>query len=197
VSATEDNPNDRPITEHREVRVSDPRLSDRTNELLTEEVREILGKDEVDVPVGRPHRARGERRPASASITNASGALSLIALMLVVVAVVALLAGASWWLVPVALLVVGGALGLIVRFVMQTTSIPEHVAPTTAAALQAEGVANPDEFVSDIVEEFTEPRGSETDEHRTIPAREDPAQASAEQKDAMTPTSDRSDAVGP
>jgi hypothetical protein len=112
-------------------------------------------------------------------------------------ALVGLFAGGSWWLAPVALLAVIFALGWIIRVVLQTTAIREHAAPTTTAALQAEGVANPDQFLTDIVDEFIATDRTGSGEDRTASTQEDPAQAAAEQKDAMTPTSGRSKAVGP
>jgi cytoskeletal protein RodZ len=100
-------------------------------------------------------------------------------------------------LVAVALLLVIFALSWIVRMVLQATRIPEHASPTTTAALRAEGIANPDEYLSEIVDEFTEPTDADSSEDRTASVQEDPAQAAAEHKDAMTPTSGRSKAVGP
>jgi len=49
-----------PPLERREVRASDPHLSDETNARLTEELREIVGADVVEVPVDRERIAEGE-----------------------------------------------------------------------------------------------------------------------------------------
>src|SRR3954471_16186919 len=48
---------DRAETERRFVRSEDPSLTPEANRLLTDEVRAVIGKDEVEVAVGTPHRS--------------------------------------------------------------------------------------------------------------------------------------------
>jgi hypothetical protein len=47
-------------TERRAVRSQDPSLTDEANELLTQELREVIGSDEVVVPKTVPRRGEGE-----------------------------------------------------------------------------------------------------------------------------------------
>jgi hypothetical protein len=65
---------DRPPTDRRAVRSADPSLSAEANRLLTLELREIAGRDVVDVPVGRLDPARtvhGVHGPVVADVLGA------------------------------------------------------------------------------------------------------------------------------
>jgi hypothetical protein len=47
-------------TEEREVKAADPDLSPETNERLTRELRDVIGRRRVSVPADRPRGSRGE-----------------------------------------------------------------------------------------------------------------------------------------
>jgi len=49
----------------REVRAADPELSETDNQRLTEEVREVVGTDHLQVPEDLPHPSQGEHPPVS------------------------------------------------------------------------------------------------------------------------------------
>jgi hypothetical protein len=131
------------------------------------------------------------------NVTGARLMFTVIGSMALVVALVAVLSGAGWWFLPIALFALVGLLGWLVRVVLQMTSIREHASPATTAAMEADGVTNPDEFFSAIVEEFTEATDDETSEDRTVSSQQDPSRAGAEQQKSATQASGRSDAVGP
>lgn len=60
-------------TEERLVRSEDPRLTDEANEMLTEELREVVGRDTVEVRAGTPRRherARGGHHPIVATLMS-------------------------------------------------------------------------------------------------------------------------------
>ena len=114
-------------------------------------------------------------------------------LIAVLVGVIVSLAAGSWWFLPLALAVLGLATLVVVGGVLQMTSQTEHLSPGAAARLEAEGVGDPDAVFTELVQEYAREPGSE---HRT-PADEDPAQAAAEQRSAVTPSHDPSKPVGP
>jgi hypothetical protein len=187
-------------TELRTVEVTDSRLSPETRAMLTEEAREVVGHDRVEVPASRAHPAEGERPLQAGSLLNLTGnrlMIKTIASMFVMVGVVALLSGSGWWFLPIAILALVALLLSIARLVLQMTSIREHASPLATAAMEADGIANPDEFFSAVVEEFTEATDDEISEHRTVSVQEDASRAGAEQRATGTQTSGRSKAVGP
>lgn len=64
-------------TETRPVRSADPSLSDHANDLLTQELREVIGRDEVELPADRAditREAHATHSPAMAGlVTNRVG----------------------------------------------------------------------------------------------------------------------------
>jgi hypothetical protein len=92
--------------------------------------------------------------------------------------------------------------------ITRMTTISEHPSPEVAAALAEEGVTNPDEHFSRMVEEFREQPDGIADERgatevispgfneRTVPADEATAEGSVEQSSAITPTSQPSRPAG-
>ena len=191
-------PGKRDDGERREVRSSDPSLSPEANRVLTQELRQAVGREEVVVPAGRPHaeRERHGGRPAVA-VLLAEHRL-VVALMLLgalVVGAIVSLASGSWWFLLLALGL--DVLGLIVvtAIVLAMTTETEHLSPAAAARLEDEGVSDPDRVFSDLVEGFA-PGDREGDERQT-PAQEDPAQATAEQRSSVTPSEEGSRPVGP
>jgi hypothetical protein len=193
--------------EIREVRVSDPHLSPSANERLTEDLRETLGADEVRVPADRPRASRGElpqRSPLAERLGEHRFLLvRTFCFALVVGAILALLTG-SWWLLPAAVIVHAAGTVAVATIAIGMTTSRERPAPTTVAQLSEEGVRDPERHFSALVEEFSpasapgtadrDARGTAdvlTPGHnvRRAEAIDAPAQASAEQSGAMTPTS--------
>src|SRR3954447_15501183 len=145
-------------TERRFVHSEDPSLSPEANRLLTKELREVIGREEVEVPVGTPRRARDAhagRSPLVATLV-ANRPLILVALLAAVV-VGGIISLATGWYVAVLLAVGLHALGtmLVAAGAIQLTTQVEHVAPETAARLEQEGVGDPDRVLGQLVEDFT------------------------------------------
>jgi hypothetical protein len=194
-------------TERRFVRSEDPSLTPEANRMLTEELREVVGKDEVRVPVGTPRRAgdrHGDHSTLVATLVSNRPIILVTLLMAVVVGgIVSLTTG---WYVAVLLAVGLHALGtmLVAAGAVQLTTQVEHVAPETAARLEAEGVGDPDRVLGQLVEDFagaTEAGGvtevvSSGNNDRTVHATDDPAKAMLEQRTAMTPQSAPGQAAG-
>lgn len=192
-------------TETREVAAADPHLSAETNARLTEELRETVGTERVEVPVERPRASHGEQRQAPGLFgwLNESR-LELLrgtVIVLTFAAIVALVTN-RWWVLPIAAGV--HALGTMSVFLaaVRLTTLTEHPAPDVAAALSEEGISSPDEYFSKMVDEFraTPERGasevlSPGNEERTADPLDDPAEAGAEQSSAPTPTSAPSEPV--
>jgi len=147
--------------EDRVVRVSEPGLSDDANNLLTTEVREIVGRAHVSVPRDRPHASEDEPPRGSRLLTTLHDNRVLFGMTvpagLVVAAVVALLID-RWWLLPVATVVLLLATFGVVALVFSVEGGREQPSATTVALLEEEGVRDPERLLSDVVEEFTEDR---------------------------------------
>jgi hypothetical protein len=185
-------------TERRFVRSEDPSLSPEANRLLTDELREVVGADEVEVPKDTPRRAterHGSRSTMVATLVDNRPIVLVTLLAAVVVGgIVSLTTG---WYVAVLLAVGLHALCtmLIVAGAVQLTTQVEHVAPETAARLEEEGVGDPDRVLGELVEDFTGTRKAggvpeviaAGDNERTVEAGADPARAAIEQRTAMTP----------
>src|SRR4051794_37930354 len=194
-------------TERREVRSEDPSLSAEANRLLTGELRQVVGKREVEVPAGRPHRAQEAHATHSkfvASLLDNRPVIIVTFLVALVVGVVISLSTDSYSAVIIALGVHALATVCVIFGAVQLTTEQEHVAPETAALLEREGVADPDRVLTDLVEDFagaTEARGATEvlaggHNERTVGAEEDPAKAMVEQRTAMTPQSRPGPAAG-
>ena len=188
--------------EVRTVRVDEPQLSERANRLLTEEAREVLGTREVRVPADRPSPSHGgdapRRRPRLLPWQPKEMIVGLVGAALVVVAVIAgFAAGGSWWLLPVAFLVLLGMAYFVAAMGFQMMSRAERPSPTTVAILEEEGVRDPEELFSDIVAEFTEDTGAQGTNDRTTNVTDDPTKAAAEHESSITPSSGASRPVGP
>jgi len=194
-------------TVRREVRSEDPSLSPEANRLLTGELREAVGSDHVEVPEDALERSRDRHADGSgfmgALARNRVLLLVSLLVLLTVGAIIALITG-SWW----ALLVAAGvhALGTLVTAAsaIQITTDVEHVDPTTAARLEAEGVGDPDRLLSDLVEDYagadhargtTEVVSTGHNENAADPLAE-PAKATVEQRTAITPSARASSPSG-
>lgn len=194
-------------TERRAVRSDDDSLSPRANELLTRELRAAVGSDEVVVPKHRPHRetqAHGGRSPFTAAlVSNRPLIMVTFFVALVVGAIIAMVTDQYWAVVVAAAVHAFGTL-LVAAGTIALTTQTEHMDPAVAARLEEEGVGNPDAVLSDLVEDFSraqEARGvpevvSSGHNERTVAPEDDPAQATVEQRSAMTPTSGRSEVAG-
>jgi hypothetical protein len=194
-------------TERRFVRSEDPSLTPEANRLLTEEVREVVGQDEVEVPVGTPRRSSARHGNHSSLVaTLISNRPILIVSFLAALVVGGIISLATGWYVAVLLAVGLHALCtmLVAAGAVQLTTQVEHVGAETAARLESEGVADPDRVLTELVEDFagahqaggvTEVVSSGNNE-RTVEAGDDPAQAMLEQRTAMTPQAHPGPAAG-
>jgi hypothetical protein len=192
--------------EERTVLAEDPELSSETNERLTAELRDVVGTDRVEVPADRPHASRGEHpQQHGLAATLNMHRLQVVratAIVLTFGAVVSLITG-KWWLLPLAAGVHALGTMVVTITIIRMTTISEHPSPDVAAAMAEDGVRNPDEHFSRMVEEFRQEPERGTSEvlspghnEREAPADSDPAEASAEQSSAMTPTSQPSRPAG-
>jgi hypothetical protein len=190
-------------TEERQVRAADPELSPETNARLTEELREVVGAERVEVPRGRPRASAGEvpqRRRGSAYLSQHRFQLiRATAIVLTFAAIVALATG-DWWILPLAAGVHALGTMTVVLTIMRMTTTVEHPSPDLAAALSEEGVSSPDERFSQMVHEYSDsPRGGAAEvasarhEGRVTDVGADTPSAAAEQSTAMTPTGAPSD----
>jgi hypothetical protein len=148
-----------PPTERRAVRSSDPSLSPEANRLLTDELRAIIGSDEVEVPADRPdpaHARHGRHSPLVANIIDARIGAVFTGLAAVCVGAIIALGLGPWTIVPaLAVLVVATLLAL--RSLLGLTDEVEHPDAETAALLEDEGVGDPDQLLEDLVHEFRGP----------------------------------------
>lgn len=182
----------------REVRAADPELSPETNARLTEELRDVVGAERVQVPRDRPHASAGEvpqRRHGSAYLSQHRFQLiRATAIVLTFAAIVALATG-DWWILPLAAGIHALGTMTVVLTIMRMTTTVEHPSPDLAATLSEEGVASPDERFSQMVHEYSDaPEGGAAEvlsagrEGRATDAGADTPTAAAEQSTAMTPT---------
>lgn len=186
--------------ERRTVRSADPSLSDEANELLTHEVREIIGQDEVSVPKDTPRRAEERHgdhaRTAAATASIRPVFVVMVCAALVVIGIVALSTG-EYLVLVAAGVVLALALFVVAAGALQLTTEIEHVDPAVAARLEAEGVADPDRVVNELVEDFAgaqEARGVPeviSGGHNAQDGRpaDQPARAAVQQRTALTPGS--------
>jgi hypothetical protein len=183
--------------EQRTVEVNDPKLSASANHRLTEALREVIGSDQVSVPADRPHFGEGERPRASplARITSTKMmVIGMVAIGVCVGLVILATTGDHWWLTGVAFVVLAFALAAVTSSIIGLASTEEFPDPGLAALLSEEGIRDPEVRFSEFVREFTPVADGE---NRDTEAGDDPAQAAAEQREAMTPSGGPSTAVGP
>jgi hypothetical protein len=196
---------DDPAVEEREVKVREPGLDPATNARLSEEVREALGTDRVQVPRDRPRPSRGERpdtRGIAASLSSHRFmVLITLAAFLTIGAIVSLVTG-SWLLLPAAVAVHALGTVTVTAYAIHMTTISEHPSPSVSAQLEDEGVRDPDAHFSALVEEFSEQEHADAadvvapgDTSRSASASSGQSRATAEQSSAMTPTAEPSEAT--
>jgi len=196
-----------PRTVRREVRSADPSLSPEANRLLTDELREVVGADEVEVPAGTPahHEVDHGGRATFLGTLAANRVLIAVSLAaLIVVGVIVSLATGSWWALVAACAVHATGTLLIAAFAIHMTTRVEHVEPTTAARLEAEGVTDPDRVLGELTEEFAgaqraggaaEVVSTGHNDNLADPDAQ-PAQAAVEQRTVMTPSARGSSPAG-
>jgi hypothetical protein len=145
--------------EVRVVRVSEPGLSNQANDLLTREVREVVGRDHVLVAHDRPQISRSETPRVSHALTALHDNRVIVGMIvpagIVIVAIVGLSIG-RWWLLPPATAILLLATYSVVSLVFSLEAGYEQPSPTTVALLEEEGVRNPERLFSDVVKEFAE-----------------------------------------
>lgn len=194
-------------TERVSVEVRDPALSDRANEELTREVREALGRDEVELPPEQAARAGREHPEEHGLLDHLWERRIVVGVTLgvaVVVAGVLVLTTGSWWWLPAILLVHVVATVVITGAIIKTTTIVESPSSGATAVLQEEGVRDPERELNDQVRSFTGTPGpsAETlvepgDNERRSRPEDAPGQADVEQERAITPSSGGSQPAGP
>jgi hypothetical protein len=192
----------------RPVRIDDPELSPEANRVLTTELREALGTDEVELPAEQaagserlPPRPEGTLRSVIAENRLLVGWTFLV---LVLVAVVVSIATDSWWALVVGCGVHAAATVVVASFALRLTTEVEHMDPSSAETLREEGVGDPDQTLGDLVERFGAPgRDADTAEvvssgnnRVTRRSGDDAARATAEQRTAMTPSAGPSEPAG-
>jgi hypothetical protein len=147
-------------TEYRTVRSADPSLSDEANRLLTREAREIVGRDEVDVAVGRAdpaHDRHGTHGRWVADLIAERIGYVVAAMTAVVVLAILAIATKNVLVLVGALVVLLGATGVVVRSTLGLTRETQHAGPELSARLEEEGVGDPDRLLTELVDEFTDP----------------------------------------
>jgi len=185
-------------TEVREVVSDDPSLSPEANRILTQELREAVGAERVRVPRDTRHASQ-ERHGEHGGLAEAFAAnrilLAITFFGLLVVGAIVSLATGSWWAVVVAAVVHAIGTFVVLSTLASAARQTEHVAPTVAAKLAEEGVADPDAQLSDLVEEYSGARSGEGsaemvttgENEQTADPLEQPALAATEQRTANTP----------
>jgi hypothetical protein len=184
-------------TVRREVRSEDPSLSPEANRLLTEELRDLVGSDHVEVPEGTPDRrgaTHAERSRWGATLrANRLPLLVSLAALLTVGVIVSLVTGSWWALVAAAGIHAVGTLVVATGAIQLTTEV-EHVDPTTAARLEEEGVSDPDRVVSELASDFAGERHARgaaevvsTGFNENATSDEHPERVVPEQRTALTP----------
>ena len=184
----------------------DPSISPEAERLLTAELREATGRPDAELPADAPRRLR-EGPDHSPFVANLVSNRQLILVgFLAAVVVGGIIALTTGWYVAVLLAVALHALATlaVTAGVIQLTTEVEHVAPETAAALEEEGVADPDRVLTQLVEDVAdedqaggvpEVVGSGNNE-RTVRAGDDPVRSTLEQRTAMTPQSSPGPSAG-
>ena len=147
----------------RTVRSADPSLSPEANELLTEELREALGSDRVETSgewdsQQRPHAAIHAGGGVPAALSANRLALGLIGGVLLVTGAIVAVATGSIWALIAALGVHAVVTVVVIAWFLRTTMVVEHMDPAKAAALEQEGVADPDLLLTMLAEDY---RGEE------------------------------------
>jgi hypothetical protein len=190
-----------------EVRVDDPDLSPEANRLLTAELQEALGTDRAEIPVeeaAESHRLPDGERRSLGSVLGTNRLLVAVAFIpLLVIGVMISLSTDSWWAVVAACAVHAVGTLIVASVALRVTTAVERVTPTTAARLQDEGVGDPDQALTDMLERFSPGDDRSAAEvvasgHNRVTARpgEDRGRAEAQRRTALTSASEPSEPSG-
>lgn len=179
-----------PRLERRRVEVHEPGVSPKTNERLTHELREVLGAESAMVPADRPHPSTGEPLERKRAVLlpwrpNNFLLVQVAASGVVGGAILALITN-TWWVLPAVVAVLVGATWVVVAIVMAMTANSERPSPATVAALDEEGIHDPEGLFSDLVAEYTEDPGARGQNKRTANVEDDPVRAAAEHETSIT-----------
>jgi len=165
--------------------------------LLIDELKDAVGEEAVeraDLDVDRALDSRP--RSLRAALVSSRLLLIVIGAALVTAGVIASLATESWIWFGVALAVHALFAGVVVATALTLSTQVEKPGPTTVTALEAEGVADPEGALNDLVEQVAgQDEGSRvertlTQEDDTTRPDEDRAAAAAGQQSASTPASE-------
>jgi hypothetical protein len=150
------------------------------------------------------HRAIGaEPRDDTVLGTNRL-LITLTLLPLLVIGVIISLATDNWWAVVAACAVHAVGTFIVATVALRASMAVEHVAPETAARLQDEGIGDPDQVLTDLVDRNTAaeagsgPAEVVTSGHNRVTARpdQDPGRAASDQRTAGTPSAARTGPSG-
>ena len=159
-------------TEVRRVEVTDAGLSPVTKRKLADDIGQVVGCDVVQVPTDREHPSRGERPRSSILLTTWSTNKLFLrhvgATLVVLAAVVGVAITHSWLMVGLALAVIAGLALWIVSLVFGLIEIGERPHPATLAALEEDGIRDPEQHFSRLVAEFAPPRHACREDRVTI-----------------------------
>jgi Flp pilus assembly protein TadB len=137
--------------------------SDEAKRLLADEVKEAEGDAAARRARGRLDRA-DPASPQPKTIRGAfesSGLLIVVTLALVVmVGVVAALVLDSWWILAAVVVVHGIITTIVVGLSFRMAAQEEKPDPVTEARLEAEGVANPERELDDLVDSAADEKRS-------------------------------------
>ena len=150
--------------------------------------------ERADLDVDRAVESRS--RSLQGAFTSSRLLLIVLGAALLLVGVVASLATGSWVWFAVALGAHALMSGVVLTSALALSTQVEKAAPTTVTALEAEGVADPEGALNDLVEQVAEhDEGSRTkrtlaQEDDTIRPEDDRVAATAAQQGASTPASE-------
>lgn len=190
------------------VEVRDPSLNARANEILTEEARESLGTDHVQLPKDKAERAAttdltDEGSPLESQLWRSRVLMGMSGATAIVVGGILTLATGSvvWLIVAVAILVV--AVVLVTLGVIETQSNVEQPSPEHVEELEEEGVKDPEEALNNAIRNFSGDDESRTKEVLMPGGNEDSARpfeqsatSSVQQQSALTPSSEATESAG-
>src|SRR4051794_3886369 len=151
------------------VEVQDPKLSPEANRILTEETREALGTDEVEVSesraegLGREDLAE-QGSPLSSNMMRSRVLVGMTVAAAVVIAAILLLVTGDWPWLLLAVAVLLAAVVFVTFGQFETTTNVEQPSPQRVDTLEREGVRDPEEVVNTAVRQFAGAQESATDE---------------------------------
>jgi len=133
--------------------------ADHRRELLVGELREAVGDDAVERSDLDLDRALERRTGGIGAAMTSSRLLLLIAgAVLLLVGVVASLALDNWLLLVAAMVLHGAFAAVVIASAFMLSSEKEKPAPTVVAALQDDGVADPEAALDDLVKQVDDQR---------------------------------------